>query len=135
MNFLSDIRTRTLIATSTGVGLLAVGLPVALATSASADTEKRGSCSASAVYDYEVEKDDGGFEVSFEVDTNVAGQRWRVNLFHDGDRYYKAVGTTDREGEVDAEAFQPNTAGQDRFRAKARNLSSGEVCKVTITRR
>ena len=128
-------RSRTLAAGAGVAVLMAVGIPVALAGPASADTEKRGTCSDGARYDYEVEKDDGRFEVSFEVDSNRAGERWRLRLAQDGTRYYSGVGTTDREGEVDVERDRSNTAGKDRFRATATNLSTGETCGVTIVRR
>ena len=128
-------RTKVVAAAAGTAGLLAVGLPLAVAAPASADTEKRGACSGSARYDYEVEKDDGRFEISFEVDSNVVGEAWRIKLFHDGDRYASVLRTTDREGEADVERDRPDTAGEDRFRARATNVATGEVCKVTIDRR
>ena len=127
-------RTRSLIAAGGVTVVLAAGIPLAMAGPASADTEKRGACSDNARYDYEVEKDDGRFEVSFEVDSNVVGQKWRLRLFQDGTRYASQVSTTDREGEADIERDRSNTAGKDRFTARALNLSTGETCKVTITR-
>lgn len=115
--------------------LLIAGVPLAFAVTASADTERRGSCGGSAWFDYEVEKDDGRFEVNFEVNSNRQGQQWQLRLFHDGSRYYSGVHTTDYEGEVDIDWDRPDTSGNDSFRARARNLSSGEVCSVTIVQR
>ncbi len=115
--------------------LLAVALPLATASSASA-VEKRGGCSqGKAHYEFDVEKDDGRFEVDFEVDSNVRGQTWRLTLHHDGKRVFRDVRTTNREGEVGFERNRPNTAGRDAFRAKAVNLGNGEVCTARIVRR
>jgi hypothetical protein len=115
--------------------VVVVGAPLAFSAAASADTEKRGSCSSGARYDYEVEKDDGRFEVNFEVDSNRTNEQWRIQLWQDGKRYYSAVRTTDHEGEADAEQNRPNTRGKDHFKARAVSLSSGEVCTVKIVRR
>ncbi len=116
--------------------LLAGAVPLALAQTASADTEKRGVCSqGKARYDFDVDKDGGRFEVNFEVDSNVRGQKWRMTLHHDGKRVFRDVRTTDREGEVEYERNRPNTAGNDAFRARAVNLGNGEVCTARIVRR
>jgi hypothetical protein len=135
MNLLPTTRrSRTAVAGAGVAALLAVGVPLAVAAPASADTEKRGSCSGSARFDYEVEKDDGRFEVSFEVDSDVVGQQWRLRLFHDGQRYASVLRTTDRDGEADVERDRPNTTGEDSFRARAVNARTGEICRVTIVR-
>jgi hypothetical protein len=125
-------RTRLAAAGLTTV-VLATVAPFALASPASADVEKRGTC-AGARYDFDVDRDEGRFEVSFEVDSNVRGQEWRLVLFHDGERVFRDVRTTDREGEVDVERNRPDTAGADTFRAKAVKLGNGRSCSVTITR-
>ena len=128
-------RTRTRIAAGVGTAVLAAAVPVALAAPAMADVEKRGACSNGARYDFDVDKDDGRYEVSFEVGSNVRGQQWRLVLLHEGNRAFRDVRTTDREGEVDYERNRPDTAGSDTFRARAVNLGSGETCSVTIVRR
>lgn len=126
---------RTRIAAVAGTAALAVAVPVALAAPAMADVEKRGACSNGARYDFDVDKDDGRYEVGFEVDSNARGQQWRLVLLHEGDRVFRDVRATDREGEVDYERSRPDTAGSDTFRARAVNLGSGETCSVIIVRR
>ena len=125
-------RTR-LAAAGLAAALVGGTAPLALAAPAQADTEKRGSC-AGARYDFDVDRDDGRFEVAFEVDSDRAGQQWRLVLLHDGDRIFRDVRTTDREGEVDVERHRPDTAGADTFRARAVRLGTGQSCSVTITR-
>ena len=126
--------TRGAAVVAAGAGLV-VGLG-ALTVPASADVERRGACSdGKARYDMDVDRDDGRFEVSFEVDSNVRGQRWQIALFQDGRRFFRDTRTTDREGEVEVERDRRNTAGTDSFRARAVNLGNGEVCSVRIVRR
>lgn len=127
---------RSAVAAGVVGSVLAVGTPIAFASAASADTEKRGSCSkGDAIYDFEVDKDDGRYEVNFEVDSNVDGERWRVRLYHEGNRFYSSVNTTDNEGEADVEANRPNTRGKDHFKVTALNLRSGETCSAKIVRK
>jgi hypothetical protein len=125
---------RTRLAAAGLTAALAGGaVPLALAAPAQADTEKRGSC-AGARYDFDVDRDDGRFEVAFEIDSDRAGQQWRLVLRHEGRRIVRDVRTTDREGEVDVERRRPDTAGADTFRARAVRLGTGQSCSVTITR-
>lgn len=126
-------------AVGASAALLAAGIPLGMAQSASpdrgTDAEKRGGCSAGNTrYDFEVDRDDGRYEINFEVDSNVRGQQWRVRLFESGNRYYSRVLTTDREGEVEAERDRSFSPGPDAFRARAVNLGNGVVCKARIVR-
>lgn len=122
-----------LASTGLAAAVVATTVPFALAGPAQADVEKHGTC-AGARYDFDVDRDGGRFEVSFEVDSNVRGQQWRLVLLHNGDRVFRDVRTTDREGEVDYERTRPDTAGADTFRAKAVKLGTGQSCSVSITR-
>lgn len=129
-------RTR-IVAVASSTALLGAGIPLALAAPASADSgERQGQCNKGhARYDFDVERDDGRFELNFEVDSNTRGQKWRMKLFHEGNRFFRDVRTTDREGEVDVERMRPNTAGKDTFRARAKNLRNGNVCQIRVVRR
>ncbi|HEX5986652.1 MAG TPA: hypothetical protein VFY86_09045 [Nocardioides sp.] len=127
------MNTKRLAAAGLATAAVATVVPFALAAPASADVEKVGNC-AGARYDFDVDRERGGYEVSFEVDSNTPNQKWRLVLFHNGDRVFRDVRTTDREGEVDFERLRPNTPGADTFRAKAVKLSNGQSCSVRITR-
>ena len=86
-----------------GIALIAAALPVATAGPASADATSHGSCSSGSLWDFDVEHDDGGYEVSFEVDSNRPGERWTLQLTQNGQRFFTGVRITDREGEADVE--------------------------------
>jgi hypothetical protein len=111
-------RTHRIVALGASAVLIG-GVPIALASSASASQEvqKRGSCSQGKVhYEFEVDRERGHYEVSFDLDSNRNGQKWRLRLFHDGDRVFNEVRRTDGEREVDFERDRPDTAGKGRFR-------------------
>ncbi len=90
---------------------------------------RRGNCSGGSDWKYKVKRDDGRLEVEYEIDQNRSGDRWRVRLKHDGKRYFRGTRVTrGRSGSLDIERKVPNHQGVDRFRARARNLRTGEVC-------
>jgi hypothetical protein len=133
---------RTAVIGGVAATMLAAGIPFATMSQASAGrsssggVEKEGRCSdGRSRFNFEVEREDGGFKADFEVRKARPGQQWRVKLFHDGNRFYNEVRTTNGDGEIEVERRRPNTSGQDRFRARARNLGTGELCSVTIVRR
>jgi len=122
---------RTTIALGTACAL-AVPTALAVATPANADVERHGSCGG-GTYELSVDREDGGFEVSADVDRVEPGSRWRVVLRHDGNRFYRNVLRADHEGDLDVERFRTNTAGSDTFRFRAKRLGSTAGCGATIT--
>jgi hypothetical protein len=103
----------------------------ALAPHASAGTEVRrhGSCSDSSTWKLKLKPDNGRLEVEFEVDSNVAGQTWRVRLFQNGDRIFHGHRTTHGpSGSFELRVLADDTAGTDSFRGKASNPDTGETC-------
>ena len=59
----------------------------------------------------------------------MVGDRWRVTIRHDGDLAFRTTRTTrGASGSFEARTVEPNHAGPDAFGARARNLSTGEVC-------
>ena len=117
-------------------GLMAIGILAAVPASAGGDREviRRGNCSGGTDWKYKAKADDGRIEAEYEVDQNRNGDRWRVRLFHDGNRYFKGTRVTGgRSGSFDIERKVNNHAGVDRFRARARNLRTDEVCQGTVS--
>ncbi|HET7235225.1 MAG TPA: hypothetical protein VFK59_02205 [Actinomycetota bacterium] len=93
------------------------------------DVIREGSCSGSADWKLKLSPEDGGLEVEYEVDQNVTGDRWRVKIRHDGDLVFNGVRTTrGASGSFEVRIVEPDNSGNDAFRARARNLSTGEVC-------
>lgn len=128
-------RTTALIAAGT---LLAAPLTtIAVAGSAQADAgekERRGTCAAGS-YEFQVDRDRGGFEVNADLDRVAPGSTWTVVLRHDGTRYSKVTRTADREGDLEAESFRSDTAGPDTFTFRARPAGGGAGCSATISYR
>ena len=56
-------------------------------------------------------------------------------LKHDGNRYFKGVRTTDREGDVDVDRFRSDSPGRDTFAMKAVRVSDGTTCRASRHRR
>ena len=67
--------------------------------------------------------------MEFEVDQNVSGDRWQVRIRHDGDVAFRGTRTTrGASGSFSVRIVENDQAGSDVFRARARNLSTDEVC-------
>jgi hypothetical protein len=90
---------------------------------------RTGSCSASSDWKLKLKPDNSALEVEFEVDQNVSGDTWKVRMRHDGVRFFKGNRTTSgASGSFDISVRELDNAGTDSFVAKARNLSTDEVC-------
>lgn len=110
------------------VGLLLL-IPTTTALAGQQDVVRRGSCSGQSDWKLKLSPQDGRIEVEFEVDQNVAGDRWRVRIRHDGGVAFRGTSTThDASGSFEVRTVEPNHAGTDAFRARARNVSTGEIC-------
>ena len=124
---------RKITATIGTAALLATPLSlVAASPAAAADREFR--C-AGADVDFDVEKDDGRFEVSVDVDNANSGSKWRIVLRHDGNRFHKNVHRADNDGEIDIEKNRPNTSGKDVFKVKIKKIGGPNACTRIITKR
>jgi hypothetical protein len=122
-------RTAALIA----AGALAVPTAtMALAAPAHADVERHGSI-GKGDYDFSVDREGSGFEVSFDIDRVAPGSKWKVVLRHDGQRVLTRTLTADHEGELDVETFRPNTAGKDVFKVRASKVKGKARATATIT--
>jgi hypothetical protein len=67
--------------------------------------------------------------VEYEVDSNHAGQTWRVKLFENGNRIFAGSKMTQgASGSFTVRRLAANTAGSDAFRAHATNVGNGETC-------
>jgi hypothetical protein len=121
------------------LGLTALVATLALVAAAPAvagddDVIRRGGCTGASDWKLKVGLDDGKIDAEFEVDQNRNGKRWRVVLRRDGNRFFRGVRTThDPSGSFEVDRRTQNPAGPDRIKARAVNLSSGEVCKGAAT--
>ena len=107
-------------------------LPPAVAQ-ADDDVTRRGSCNGVSKWEFELEKDDGRIEVEYEVTTRREGHRWRVRIWHDGDRVFKGIRVARRDDDdrpdFEVELNRPDRRGTDRFKARAYNTKTGELCR------
>jgi hypothetical protein len=126
---------RTLVALGV-VALATVALLVGALPAGAGGQEviRNGSCSGAADWKLKLKLDDGKIETEFEVDQNVNGERWRVVLKRDGNRFFRGVRTTHApSGSFSVERRTQNTAGPNRIKARAVHLDSGQVCKGAAT--
>jgi len=113
---------------------LALAVPAGVATAGDRDVIREGSCSTSSDWKLKLSPEDGRIEVEFEVDQNASGDRWRVKIRHDGDRVFRGTRTTGgASGSFEVRIVEDDQAGADTFRARARNLSTDEVCRGSAT--
>jgi hypothetical protein len=113
-----------------------VALTAAMPAAAKSDNEviRVGNCSGSADWKLKLDFDDGRIETQFEVDQNRNGQRWRVVLKRDGNRFFRGIRTTRApSGSFEVERRVRNGAGRDRIVARAVNLRSGQVCRAAAS--
>jgi hypothetical protein len=117
------------------MGALAVLVLATLAAAPTAqakdeDVIRRGSCSGASTWKLKLSPEDGQIEVEFEVDQNVVGDVWRVRIRHNDELVFSGRRTTKApSGSFEVRIVEPNLAGTDRFVARARNLSTDEVCR------
>ena len=113
---------------------LALVVPVGVASAGNNDVIQEGRCSASSDWKLKLSAENGRIEVEFEVDQNVSGDRWRVKIRHDGDRVFRGTRTTGgASGSFEVRIVEDDRGGADTFRARARNLSTDEVCTGSAT--
>ena len=90
-----------------------------------------GSCSGGGHWKLKVKPDDGRLEVEGEVDSNVAGQRWRWTLRHNGSVTDRGWGTTTaRSGSFEVERMLVDVPGTDALRFRA--VRDGRVCRGVV---
>ena len=130
-------RTGRAIAAALTLSALSIGLVGAGASPASAhdDDDDRvivtGRCSSGADWKLKVKTDDGRLEVEGEIDSNVAGQRWRWTLRHNGSVSDRGVATTTaRSGSFEVERKVVDLAGTDALVFRA--VRDGQVCRGVV---
>jgi hypothetical protein len=105
---------------------------IATAPSAHADVERHGKCGP-GVYEFSVDREGAGFEVSADLDGLKPGSRWKVVLRHDGTKIASVIRRADHEGDIDVERYRLNSAGADKFRMVAKRVGGTASCDATIT--
>ena len=128
-------KSKTMIASAAVLALVPATL---LATPAQAvEIEKQGNCSMGSIFSAEIEKEFNVWDLSFDVDTKDLTSNWRLIVNQNGNRVLNSRAEAvkdfdDSYAEVEWSLIRPDRAGTDRFFMSAKNLTSGEICKVVL---
>jgi hypothetical protein len=123
--------TRTAALAGSGA-LLAVPVVLLVPGAANADVERSGAC-GDGRYELNVDRENGRFEVSAELDHVAPGSKWRIVMKQDGKRYFADTRRADNEGDLDVERMRPNTSGKDVFAFRASRVNGAASCSAGLT--
>jgi hypothetical protein len=117
-------------------GIVAVVLVVAAggawwALGRDSETTERGTC-GNATYELSAEDEDGGLEVTFEVQSAAPGETWQVVIEQVGTEVYSGTRQTDEDAELDVDVTVSAKDGSS-FTATA-TPEAGEPCTVSLDR-
>jgi hypothetical protein len=97
------------------------------------EIRKSGTCSMGSIWTLNAKADNGQIEVEFEVDQNVVGQTWKVVMKDNGTVFFKGKKVTKApSGSFTVRKLITDQPGTDNLTAKARNLSTDELCKASL---
>ncbi len=112
-----------------GASLLALAPAARAGGGGNGEVIRRGNCSGQTDWKLKVKPDDGRLELEFEVDQNVNGQAWNVRIRQNGSGIFAGMGVTHApSGSFEVRRRPNDSAGIDRFLARATNRSTGETC-------
>lgn len=128
------ITLRRATATIGTAALLATPLAMLGASPASAaDREFRYG---GAHVEFDVEKDDGRFEIDVELDNiRKAHFRYRIVLRHDGKVIHNRIHRAGADREIEIDKNRRNTKGKDVFRLKVKRVGWKKAANRAIVRR
>ena len=123
-----------LAASMLGAAMAIVSLPGATLAK-DGDIIRTGSCTGGADWKLKLSPEDGKIEVEFEVDQNQNGKTWNVRLKRDGDLVCEgpARRRKPRADRSRSAASSSDGPGADHVKARAKQLSNGQVCVGTAT--
>lgn len=118
------------------VGILTVGLVVGLVAWAvpaeAVERSDRGSCSAGARYELEVEREGSRLDISFSVDDATPRERWSVRITRDGEAVARLSRSTDADGEFSTDRFDRRAGAYSQRVVVQATSASGEVCRGSL---
>jgi hypothetical protein len=126
------MRKKIVAAAAVGAVVVAgVGAGSWMALADDAGTNERGSCAGTA-YELDVEEDDGGLELGYELQSAGPGEVWQVRVTQGDTVVLEGERTTDEDGELDLDA-PVDEDGASTFEVVA-TPAQGEPCVATLTR-
>jgi hypothetical protein len=127
MRRLTGIVAALVVVTTLGLGVTGI------ASAKDGDVRVAGTCTGASTSKLKLSAENGRIEVEFEVDQNRNGVRWIVGVSQNGRKRFAGTRVTKApSGSFTARLIAPNTAGADRFSARATS-PSGEVCTARAT--
>ncbi len=100
------------------------------ATGRDGETRADGTC-ASGLYELSAEREDGGLEVTFELQSTAPDESWQVRLEQDGAVLLQGERRTDTDGELEVDLTVPE--GEDSVYAVEATGPDGQVCAAELT--
>ena len=113
------------------VAAVAFGTWAAFADDGS-DRTARGTCE-SRTTELSVEQEDGGLEVSFELQSTAPDETWDVVLQQGDTTLLEGQRQTDEDAELDLDS-PADVNDSNEFTATATSAAGGEPCTATVTR-
>ena len=113
------------------VAALALGSWAAFADDGD-DKTARGTCDGRTT-ELSVDQEDGGLEVSFELQSTAPGETWDVVLEQGDTTLLEGQRQTDEDAELDLDS-PADENGSNEFTATATPADGGEPCTATLTR-
>ena len=98
--------------------------------SAEAQTTERGTCGG-ATWELSMEAEDGGIEVSAEIQSAGPGEAWEVALLRGDTALLEGTRTTDDDGEIDVDAFTADDSADAVYTATF-TPAEGEPCTAEL---
>jgi hypothetical protein len=89
-----------------------------------------GTC-ATGLYELSAEREDGGLEVTFELQSSAPDESWQVRLEQDGEVLLQGERRTDSDGELEVDLTLPDGEGSV-FAVEATG-PDGQVCAAELT--
>ena len=106
--------------------------PLAAASPAvAADREFRY---AGAEIEFDVEKDDGRYEIDVDVDDAKPRSKWRIKILHNGKVVHNRIHRADSDGEIDVDRVRRDTRRRDTFKLTIKKIP-GPRAKSSVIRR
>lgn len=93
-------------------------------------TTERGTCGG-ATWELSAEGEDGGTEVSAELQSAGPGEEWQVELIADDTSLLTGARTTDEDGEIDLDAYTSGNPGDATYTVTF-TPADGEPCTATL---
>ncbi|MCW2736089.1 MAG: hypothetical protein JWN97_733 [Nocardioides sp.] len=116
--------------TAAAAVVIGLGACWAIDRSVEAQATERGTC-GSATWELSAEAEDGGTEVSAELQSSGPGEAWEVALLRGDTSLLTGARTTDEDGEIDVDAFSSGNPGDATYSVTF-TPADGEPCTATL---